>query len=234
MFVVGRKAAVGGGIFVASVGKSGLESAMFNQRQRFLAGAVASLIGIWLAAWAGHWYLESRKMTADKVRAYVESVDFAKLTGAARAQALKELEDKLNALSYAERQRFRAGHLMKNWFDEMTDDEKAQFIEATMPTGFKQMINAFEQLPEEKRRRVIDDAMKNLRAAENRTTSGGTTPGDTNGPPPISPELEAKIRTIGLKSFYGQSSAQTKAEVAPLLEEMQHQMESGRMFLHQQ
>jgi hypothetical protein len=208
---------------------------MFNQRQRFLAGASASIIGIWLVAWTGHWYFESLKMTADKVHAYVESVDFAKLTGAARARALKELEDKLNALSYAERQRFRAGHLMKNWFTQMTDDEKAQFIEATMPTGFKQMINAFEQLPEDKRRRVIDDAMKNLRAANNRTPAGGgATPGDTNGPPPISPELEAKIRTIGLKSFYSQSSAQTKAEVAPLLEAMQHQMESGRMFLHQQ
>jgi hypothetical protein len=206
---------------------------MFNPRQRFLAGAVAALAGIWLAAWAGHWYFESLKMTADKVHAYAEAVDFAKLTGAARAQALKELEDKLNALSYAERQKFQAGQLMKNWFAQMTDDEKAQFVEATMPTGFKQMIGAFEQLPDEKRRKVIDDAMRNLREVNSRTPGSGATPGSTNGPPPISPELEAKIRTIGLKSFYSQSSAQTKAEVAPLLEEMQHQMESGRMFLRQ-
>lgn len=187
---------------------------------------MAAIAGIWLVAMGGHWYLETREMTAEKVRAYVESVDFSKLTGAARAKALKELEDKLNALSYEERQRLRSEHLINDWFAQMTEQEKAEFIDATMPTGFKQMIGAFEQLPEEKRRKVIDDSMRNLRA-EN---SGGRLQGGTNSPPPISPELEAKIRTIGLNTFYSQSSAETKAELAPLLEEMQRQMESRRML----
>ena len=77
---------------------------------------------------------------------------------------------------------------MKNWFALMTDEEKAQFVEATLPAGFKQMINAFEQLPEEKRHRVIDDAMKNLRAAENRNGSGGATPGGHRRPASHQPE----------------------------------------------
>jgi len=208
---------------------------MFNRRLRFLGWAAASVVGIWLVAWTAHCYFESLKMTADKVRAYVESVKFSKLTGAARTMALKELEDRLNALPYDERQRFRAEHLMNDWFAQMTEEEKTQFVEATLPTGFKQMIKAFEQLPEEKRRRLIDDPMKNLRAANNGTpVQGGATQGGTNAPPPISPDLEAKIRTIGLNSFYSQSSAQTKAELAPLLEALQRQMESGRVILRQQ
>ena len=135
----------------------------------------------------------------------------------------------LNALSYEERQKLRNDKLMKDWFANMTDEEKAQFIESTMPTGFKQMIGAFEQMPEDKRKAMIDIAMNNLRA-QNAARSGNPALAGTNGPPPISPDLEAKIRTIGLNSFYSQSSAQTKAELAPLLEEMQRNMESGRML----
>ena len=203
---------------------------MLNQRYRFLGWAAAAIVGIWLVALAGHWFFERLKMTADKVRVYVESVDFAKLTAAARAQALADLARKLNALSYEERQRLRSEHLMKDWFAQMTEAEKAQFIEATMPTGFKQMIGAFEQMPEEKRHKMIDDALKNLRAANGRN-SGASGPGQGGANrPPVSPELEAKIRTIGLNTFYSQSSAQTKAELAPLLEEIQRNMESGRML----
>ncbi len=212
-----------------------------SQQLRFLIGAVAAIVGIWVLAMAGHWYFQSLTMTADKIQAYVNSVDFAQLTGDARARALKELEDKLNALSYEERQKLRMQHLIDDWFSQMTEAEKGQFLEATLPTGFKQMINAFQQLPDDKRRRLIDNTMRNLENGGGNGRRRST--GGTNAPPnnisgtnsaPISPELESKIRSIGLNTFYSQSSAETKAELAPVLEELQHQMESGRVIMRQQ
>ena len=122
----------------------------------------------------------------------------------------------------------RAGRMAYGWMEAMTEDEKSAFVEAVMPSGFKQMISAFEQMPEDKRRRAIDDALKRLRERNDRAQAGQVVmQGGTNRPPPISDGLQAKVRTIGLKTFYSQSSAQTKAELAPVLEELQRVMESG-------
>lgn len=191
--------------------------------------AGAAIVGIWLAAWAGHAFFNHLKVTAEKVRAYVESVDLSKLSGDERARAIQRLADMLNKLSPEERRQMRFGRTAGDWFTQMTEEEKGSFIEATMPTGFKQMIGAFEEMPEDKRRRAVDGAMKRLREQNAQMASGGGGAGGGNAPP-ISPELEAKVRTIGLKSFYSESSAQTKAELAPLLEELQRSMESGRAF----
>jgi hypothetical protein len=170
-------------------------------------------------------------MTAEKVKAYAEGVDLSKLSGADRAAAIRRLAEMLNALSLEERRKARLDRTAWDWLGQMTEEEKAAFIDATMPTGFKQMLASFEQLPEEKRRRAIDDAVKRLREAQTKmAASDDPLHSGTNGPPPLSPELQAKIRTIGLQTFYSQSSAQTKAELAPVLEELQHVMESGRPF----
>lgn len=189
---------------------------------------MAAIAGIWIVATAGFYLAKSFKVTGEKVRAYVEAVDLSKLSGDARARAIQKLADMLNKLSYEERQRLRLGRTAEKWFEQMTEEEKGAFLEATMPTGMKQMITAFEEMPADKRQRVLDNAMKRLREDRGRKPSGGAPkPGGTNAPPAISPELEEKVREIGLKSFYSQSSAQTKAELAPLLEEMQRSMQSG-------
>jgi hypothetical protein len=205
---------------------------MLSQRWRPVFWSGVAACAIWVVALAGYHMAKNAKITADKVKAYAESVDLSKLSGAARAKAIQDLADRLNALSLEERRKARLERVTWAWFSQMTEEEKSQFIEATMPTGFKQMLTSFEQLPEEKRRKAIDDALRRLREERDQLAAGpgaGNRSG-TNSPPVLSPELQAQVRTIGLKTFYSQSSAQTKAELAPVLEELQRVMESGRPF----
>jgi hypothetical protein len=205
---------------------------MQSQRWRPVFFCAVAVCAIWLVALAGYRIAKNARMTAERVRAYAESVDISKLSGAARAKAIRDLADKLNALSLEERRKARLERVSWGWFDRMTEEEKAGFIDATMPTGFKQMLTSFEQLPEEKRRKSIDDALRRLREARDQLAAGqaGGNQSGTNSPPVLSDELQAQVRTIGLKTFYSQSSAQTKAELAPVLEELQRVMESGRPF----
>lgn len=192
------------------------------------------MLAAWLVAWGGFRFARNSKPTAERLICYLQSADLSQLSGSDRARALKQLADRLNALPSAERRKARMDREWNRWFAQMTEPEKGDFIEATMPTGFKQMLTAFEQMPEDKRKRAIDDACKRLQ--QNREALATEEPGlskpttATNASPELSKELQEKIVRIGLGSFYSQSSAQTKAELAPLLEEMQRAMESGRMF----
>ena len=207
---------------------------MLTQRWRPVLFSALAVGVIWGLALAGFAIARNARVTPEKVKAYVESRELSALAGEARANALKRLEDMLNSLSLEERQRARLDRVTAQWFAQMTEPEKSAFLEATLPTGFKQMLGAFEQLPEDRRRKSIDDAVRRLREgrAQPRAWGGprGANPADTNAPPVLSEELQAQIRTIGLKTFYSQSSAETKAELAPVLEELQRLMENGRTF----
>ena len=201
---------------------------MLNPRLRPVFVALTTLVLIWIVAIVGYRIAKNAVVTPDKIRAYIESVDFSHLTAAEREAAIQKLAAMLNALTLEERQSLRMERLA--WFNQMTEAEKGEFLDATMPTGFKQMLGAFENLPPDKRKHVVDQAIKQMQdAREKMAATGQAPPPGTNGMV-LSPELQDKVTTIGLQSFYSQSSAETKAEMAPLLEEMQRTMESGRML----
>jgi hypothetical protein len=203
---------------------------MFNQRQRPIFIAIAALALIWLVAVAGYKIAQNIKVTPDKVRTYTASVDFSHLSAAERAAAIQRLAAMLNALTLEERRSLQFDHTYYKWFGEMTEDEKGAFLAATMPTGFKQMISAFQDLPEDKRQKVVSQAVKQMKDQRDKMTATGQLPPQGTNAVVLSPELQDEVTKIGLQTFYSQSSAQTKAELGPFLEEMQRTMEMGRML----
>ena len=206
---------------------------MMSPRQKPVLVAAAILLVIWAVAFAGYMIAKNAKVTPDKVRAFVDTTDFSHLTGADRETALQRLAAMLNALTMEERQGLRRDRTIAGWFNEMTEAEKGEFLDKTAPTGFKQMINAFQGLPQDKRQQVVSRAVRQLK--EQRSQMGaGQMPQGTNSMATnniiLDQQLQDQVTKIGLQTFYSQSSAETKAELAPLLEEMQTTMQSGRML----
>jgi hypothetical protein len=206
---------------------------VIGHRQRILLYAVFGLLAAWLLALGGYTLAKHSKMTAEKLNSFLRSANLDQLSGRARAKALQDMADHLNALAREERQRARIDREVRRWFEKMTEKEKEQFLEATLPTGFRQMLSAFEELPADRRKKALDDALKRIRDARqnaNVEEVQGTSTTELGPLPGWSEELQKKATTIGLQSFYNQSTAKTKAEMAPILEELQQMMESGALL----
>lgn len=202
-----------------------------NQRTRtwlMIGGGLASAA---LLAWAGMGLTQRPPTTAAEVGNYANSINISRLSATQRNEAIRKLEEKVNGLSLEERRKWWAEGQWHNWFDQMTEGEKGDYIDATLPTGFKQVLNAFENLPDERRHNAIDQAMRQLKATHKLVTDHE--PGHpesmygTNPPPVLSPDLENRARMTGFKTFYTESTAQIKVELAPLIVELQHQLENG-------
>lgn len=199
-----------------------------SSRHRPLLIAAAVMAVAWALALGGMAVARQLKVTPEKVRAYLAATDFAKLSPDQRRAALRKLAAMLNALSPEERRAVRMNAEFAAFFRALDDTEKGELLELTLPSGFNQMLSAFEQLPEDKRRKAIDDTLRRMREqAAVDSEAGANAPA---GEPELSPELRDRMVKLGVKTFMDQGSPETKAELQPVLEEMQRNMESGRLF----
>lgn len=200
---------------------------MGNPRQRAILFGLLTVAIVWVLAWGGYRLASGAKMTPEKFAAHLQELDLSALNARDRARALRDLADQLNRLDREDRRRVRLGRELDEIFGQMTEEERGQFLEATLPTGFKQALASFEELPEDRRHLAITNALERLRRARDEELPPGSA---TNQPPVLSEELQRKVVAVGLQTFYSESSAATKAELAPVLEELQRMMESGRMM----
>ena len=200
---------------------------MKNRRHRPWLFAALGLVVVWGATVTAFHLAGNAQMTAEKVRQFTLATDFSQLSAAARDQAITQLADRVNALAFAERLKWRRGDEWKKWFAAMTEAERRKLVAATLPTGFKQTLEAFNQLPAAERKKFVADAVQRLREDGAAGLNRSVADYGRSGPPPLSPELENQIRALGMKQLYSDSSAESKAELAPLLEEMQRQFGGG-------
>jgi hypothetical protein len=211
---------------------------MVAQRRKPILIAGLALALVWALASAGYLVANHFKVTPEKLASYLRSHHLNNLSAADRDKALREAARQLNSLSAEDRRKARLDREWDSWFQNMTEAEKSRFIDETMPSGFKQMLTAFEQLPEEKRKKAVDDALKNMRKTRDAADADSDVPVPKSAGPnrmgELSPDLQKKVVQIGLKSFYSDSSAQTKAELAPVMEEIQRLMENGKLFRNHQ
>ena len=173
------------------------------------------LVVIWIIAGSVIFFARSAKVTPESLVAYVEAHP---LDGARdRAKVIEKTAAQLNQLGYEDRQQFRMGRRLDGFFRALTPEEQGRFLDLTLPAGFKQMMEALNKMTPERRQKFVDKALEDMKKRE--------------GERPPDKELDATARKIidqGFKSFYSDASADVKMDVAPLIEQLQKNLQGGR------
>ena len=175
-----------------------------------------ALAVVWAVAGGGIWWLHATKPPPDSVTAYLDGSALAAKSGRDRARTISRAEDQLNDLTFEQRQTLQRNGSTRRFFLALTPAEQSAFLDATLPADFKQMMEVFNKMDPVKRKQFVGRALEEMKKHAG------------EGPPPdVDDNVRAKIVDQGMKSFYSDASADTKIDLAPLIEQMQHNLQFG-------
>jgi hypothetical protein len=182
---------------------------------KFWRNILLVLILVWGVAGLIVYGVRKARPTAQSLADYIARHPLAAQTEAARAKTIAHVSDMLNGISFEDRQTLQGHGVTRDFFKELTPDEQSAFLDATLPSGFKQMMDAFNKMDPDKRRKFVDHALEEAKKHE------GEAP-----PPGFDDKMAQKMISQGLRSFYSDASADVKLDLAPLIEQMQRNLQS--------
>ncbi len=179
-----------------------------------LLGALAV---IWFIAGTVIYFARSAKVTPESLVAYADTHPIAGKSAADRGKIIGKLAGQMNQLAYEDRRGVRMSKGLDGFFKALTPEEQMRFLDLTLPTGFKQMMEALNKMTPEKRQKFVGKALEDMQKRE--------------GERPPDAQLDANAKRIidqGFKSFYSEASADVKMDVAPLIEQLQKNLQGVR------
>jgi hypothetical protein len=184
---------------------------------RFWRIVLLVLALFWAAAGGMICEVRQARPTAQSLTVYLKQHPLALETGAGRVKIITRVGDMLNGLSLEDRQSLGGDGVARDFLMSLTPSEQAAFLDATLPAGFKQIMEAFNKMEPEKRKEFVNRAL-----AEVKKRQGEAPPDGWNE------KLVQKMFNQGLNTFYAEASANAKFDLAPLIEQMQRNLQSQR------
>jgi hypothetical protein len=174
----------------------------------------ALVAGVWLIAAIVIHFANASHPTAATVTAYVQSLDLDTLQGAERARAIERMEKMVNHITFEDRQQLDRERISRDFLHKLTPAEQDAYLDATLPTGFQQLMDSFNKMDPVKRKQIVSQALERMKEHQGQ------------GPPPgADSNIAQHVVDQGLKSFYRDANADVKLDLAPLVEQMQLNLE---------
>ena len=195
------------------------------RRSRILLQTALLLVLIWGGVMALRAFAGSKQVTAEKVNREIEAAAFEdwserEATDPAREKKLREIAGLVNRLDFAERRKTRDDRTTEGFFRRMSPSEKKLFIDLTVRESMGKFMEAIDALPPEKRKEFVKQGLSEIES--------GKTEEEMARARELGDDLLETIAGEGMRAYFEKASADTKLDLAPLLESMNEVMQGLR------
>ena len=190
----------------------------------FFAKVGVVLAVIWGLVWGVMTMTGMFRETPEKVIAYIESNPLTEEEDPdKRMEIIGTLADKLNQLDHEQIRDFEQEpggrrDMGEKFFRNMTPEEQHFFMEKRIGKAFNQMMQAFNDMEREERKRFVERTLTRMREDEGERVQ-------LERLEEADPEATDRIVNEGLRAYYQEASAETKMDLAPLMEQMQRNLQ---------
>jgi hypothetical protein len=199
-----------------------------NGKQSVILKGLVVLALIWALVFAVRSFASSKKITAERLDREVKELAFADWSENAgsgavakeREKEIRRVADMVNRLDFAERERNRQSRSGEDFFRKLSTAEKNLFIDLTIVESMSRFMEALDQMPEEQRKRFVEQGLKEIQ--------DGRTEEEMERAREMDDKLLTKISEEGMRAYFDKASADTKLDLAPLMEAMNEVMQGLR------
>ena len=190
--------------------------------------AFGVLVAVWAVVFAVRSFAADKKVTAERLDQEVAEAGFEDWSADAGGKAererretkIREVAEIMNRLDFNERQKNRDSQTGEKFFSKLDAGEKELFIELTIVESMGKFMEALDQMPPEQRRRFVEQGLREI--------SEGRTEEQMERAVEMDETLLTKISQEGMKAYFTKASADTKLDLAPLMEAMNEVMQGLR------
>ena len=189
---------------------------------------IAALVLVWAGVIAVRSFASSKKITSDLIGREVRELkleDWSVYPGGyaaaiEREEDLRRIAGMVNLLDFAEREKHRRNRVGEDFFRKLSTTEKNLFIDLTIVESMSRFMEALDQMPEEQRKSFVEKGLKEIQE--------GRTEEEIARAKELDESLLTKISEEGMRAYFDKASADTKLDLAPLMEAMNEVMQGLR------
>lgn len=194
-----------------------------------MAGVTVVAI-VWGVVAVAQFTFGSFRVTAESVAAEITGADFVDWSDTdvvpqlserqERERLIRKVSEMFNQLDFAERERAREQRVGEDFFRRLSAYEQALFVDLTIVESMNKWFEALDGMPPDQLKQFVE---KGLREIEQ-----GVTAEDMGRMREMGDNLVERATKEGFRAYLEKTSAETKMELAPLMEAMSEVMQGLR------